>query len=251
MLNVADIISEAEKRTGIADPEPVFRPNLEHLVAALKTDNTLTALGAATARKVLIDRTADRLEGLKWLRDFPEIGEEVVSEPVFLTGLPRSGTTYFQYLFDRDQRPRHGDGRGACGDRYRLAGRNTDGGGRLAPRQSQGRTRRQSLPSRTVRPRRARSGRTVRRVHALFRHPARASGSRSWQELRLPAGGAHTIFLISALLFKAEIARPLPSAGSWSPSHRRTPCLHASCDLHRLCGGSAPCSGCRSPHPPR
>lgn len=104
MLDAVAIMAEAEERAGISDPEPFFRPNLERLVQALNTDNKLSAAGEATARKTLIDRTVDRLEGLKWLRDHPEIGDEVVAEPVFLTGLPRSGTTYFQYLFDRDPR---------------------------------------------------------------------------------------------------------------------------------------------------
>jgi hypothetical protein len=104
MLNVADIRADIEERAGIADPEPVFQPNLENLVAALNGDNRLAALGEASARKALIDRSVDRLEGLKWLRGHPEIGQEVITEPVILTGLPRSGTTYFQYLFDRDPR---------------------------------------------------------------------------------------------------------------------------------------------------
>ena len=104
MLIVADIIAEAEKRGGIADSELALRPNLEYLVAALNSDNKLSALGEANARKVLIDRTVDRLDGLQWLRNYPQIGAEVIAEPVFLTGLPRSGTTYFQYLFDRDPR---------------------------------------------------------------------------------------------------------------------------------------------------
>ena len=104
MLNVADIVAEIEKRAGIADSELVFRPNLEHLVAALNSDNTLSVLGEASVRKSLVDRAVDRLEGLKWQRDHPEIEKEAVAEPVFLTGLPRSGTTYFQYLFDRDPR---------------------------------------------------------------------------------------------------------------------------------------------------
>ena len=47
---------------------------------------------------------ANRLESLKWLRDHPEIADEPITAPVFLLGLPRSGTTYFQYLFDRDRR---------------------------------------------------------------------------------------------------------------------------------------------------
>src|SRR5262249_53093885 len=52
----------------------------------------------------LVSRTIDRLGGLKFLRDYPEIADEVVADPVFLEGLPRSGTTYFHYLFDRDPR---------------------------------------------------------------------------------------------------------------------------------------------------
>jgi hypothetical protein len=35
---------------------------------------------------------------------YPEIAQEPIEAPVFLMGLPRSGTTYFQYLFDRDSR---------------------------------------------------------------------------------------------------------------------------------------------------
>jgi Sulfotransferase family len=81
-----------------------LRPNLEHLVAALNSDNKPSTLGEAAAYRTLVDRTADRLQAIKWVRDYPEIADEVIGQPVFLTGLPRSGTTYFQYLFDRDTR---------------------------------------------------------------------------------------------------------------------------------------------------
>ncbi len=104
MLDARAILAEAEERAGLTDPEPHLHANLERIVAALNTDNNLSALGEASARKGLIDRTADRLEGLKWVRDYPEIADEQVKAPVFLTGLPRSGTTYFHYLFDRDPR---------------------------------------------------------------------------------------------------------------------------------------------------
>ena len=52
----------------------------------------------------MVSRHTDRIAGQKWLADYPEIGDEVIEAPVFLCGLPRSGTTYFQYLFDRDRR---------------------------------------------------------------------------------------------------------------------------------------------------
>lgn len=104
MLNASEIIAEAETRTGIADPETALRPNLERLVGSLNQDAHLLPAAEAMAKLSLVSRTADRLQGLKWLRDYPEIGEAAVAAPLFLAGLPRSGTTFFQYLFDRDPR---------------------------------------------------------------------------------------------------------------------------------------------------
>ena len=104
MLDAAGIIEEAERRVGISDPETNVRRNLEVLVNSINCDGKLAEQSEEMTRAGLIGRAADRLEGLKWLREHPEISEEVIKEPVFLTGLPRSGTTYFQYLFDRDRR---------------------------------------------------------------------------------------------------------------------------------------------------
>ncbi len=104
MLVAAEIIESAERQAGIADSDTPLRRNLQQLVASINNDAKLPPWGEASIRKALVDRTADRLEGLKWLRDYPEIAEEKIVEPVFLTGLPRSGTTFFQYLFDQDAR---------------------------------------------------------------------------------------------------------------------------------------------------
>ena len=104
MLDAAQIIAEAEASAGICDPEPHLHKNLHVLCEALNGDPALSKAGLASAHRGEVGRTVDRLEGLKWLRDHPEIGDEVIEAPVFLTGLPRSGTTYFQYLFDRDRR---------------------------------------------------------------------------------------------------------------------------------------------------
>lgn len=104
MLSVAAIVSDAEQRVGITDTQPRLRPNLEQLVNSLNEDAKLPPRGEAGVHQALVDRTADRLEALKWLRDYPEINNEVIVNPVFLTGLPRSGTTFFQYLFDHDTR---------------------------------------------------------------------------------------------------------------------------------------------------
>jgi hypothetical protein len=104
MLEAGGIIAEAEDAVGIADSDAGVRRNLEHLVAALLATGGQSAEGLARTRANLLRDTVARLEGLKWLRDHPEIADEPIVAPVFLMGLPRSGTTYFQYLFDRDPR---------------------------------------------------------------------------------------------------------------------------------------------------
>ena len=104
MLYAANIIAEAEAQAGCADNAPFVRRNLEALVDALNHDAQLSDTGEAAAHRGLVARHADRIAGQDWLRRYPEIADEPITAPVFLCGLPRSGTTYFQYLFDRDRR---------------------------------------------------------------------------------------------------------------------------------------------------
>ena len=104
MLDASAIIAEAEERVGLSDPEPHLHRNLERLVASLNTDGRPSERTWTFAGRGMVNRTADRLEGLKWIRDFPEIADEPIEAPVFMMGLPRSGTTAFQYLFDHDSR---------------------------------------------------------------------------------------------------------------------------------------------------
>jgi hypothetical protein len=103
-LDAGRIIAEGEAIAGIADPEADLHRNLDALVASLNRNDRFGEAGRAAAHAGLVRVVKDRLEGLKWLRDFPEIAEVPIERPVFLCGLPRSGTTYFQYLFDNDRR---------------------------------------------------------------------------------------------------------------------------------------------------
>ena len=104
MLDAASIIAEAEAAAGIEDGDPGIADNLASLVASLRESFPMSPEGEAKVRQSLLMDTTNRLESLKWVCDYPEIGEEPIEAPVFLMGLPRSGTTYFQYLFDRDHR---------------------------------------------------------------------------------------------------------------------------------------------------
>lgn len=104
MLDAGGIIEEAERTVGAADTDTGVRRNLARLAASLARDFPMSPQGEAMVRDMLLRDTVNRLEGLRWLRDYPEIADEPITAPVFLMGLPRSGTTYFQYLFDRDLR---------------------------------------------------------------------------------------------------------------------------------------------------
>ncbi|MCE7796924.1 sulfotransferase [Sphingobium sufflavum] len=104
MLRARDIISAAEARIGISDPETHLHPALDALAASLNGDNRLSAQGEAAAHRSLLTRTMDRLEGLKWVDRFPEIAQERIEAPLFLTGLPHSGTGLLHELVGRDPR---------------------------------------------------------------------------------------------------------------------------------------------------
>lgn len=104
MLDAASIIAEAEDTVCTADTDCFVRTNLERLCLALLQEGGQSEDGQAMTRANLLRDTVARLEGLKWLADYPDIADERIDQPVFLMGLPRSGTTYFQYLFDRDYR---------------------------------------------------------------------------------------------------------------------------------------------------
>ncbi|MCE7796403.1 sulfotransferase [Sphingobium sufflavum] len=104
MLNAKAILAEAEQIVGISDTDSGVADNLQRLLAAIVSDFPVSEAGEQRIHRGLLRDSIARLEGLRWLRDYPEIAEEPIIAPVFLMGLPRSGTTYFQYLFDRDPR---------------------------------------------------------------------------------------------------------------------------------------------------
>lgn len=104
MLNADRIIAEAESRVGVSDSDPAVRGNLARLITALGQTGGLSEAGVAMTCRMFLDEQVNRLEGIRWLQDRPEIAAEPITASVFLMGLPRSGTTYFQYLFDRDPR---------------------------------------------------------------------------------------------------------------------------------------------------
>jgi hypothetical protein len=102
-LTVDEVVERASALTDVEDPEPKhFVANLEAIVASMNGEAALTPVGVQTALGMMTVALRNRIEVERYVADEPAIDDVPITAPIFLTGLPRSGTTYFQYLFDQD-----------------------------------------------------------------------------------------------------------------------------------------------------
>ena len=102
-ISVEAVTAKAHAMTSVVDPTPhLFTDNLELLVGSINEEARLNEQGTAACTWLLASALHKRIEVSHWWESDARIRERAVERPVFLTGLPRSGTTYFQYLFDRE-----------------------------------------------------------------------------------------------------------------------------------------------------
>ena len=96
-------MERARALTNVQDPDPThFGDNLEAVVGCMNGEAELTDSGVEMAVGMLALAMRNRMEVDRYVTDEPDVDSSIVDRPIFLTGLPRSGTTYFQYLFDLD-----------------------------------------------------------------------------------------------------------------------------------------------------
>jgi hypothetical protein len=105
--SVDEIVTRASELTDVSDPAPQhFLANLTAVVESVNHEAALTDDGLQGILFQLVPALRNRMEVDAYVADHPEVDELPLPAPIFLTGLPRSGTTYFQYLFDQDPRLR-------------------------------------------------------------------------------------------------------------------------------------------------
>jgi hypothetical protein len=102
-LDETALLTAARRRTGLDDfGDPFFRAGLARLLAAWEHEAALTPLGRAIARRQVIDLLESRLRmQQEWTRH-PEIGQSAVRAPIFVLGLPRTGTSILHELLAQD-----------------------------------------------------------------------------------------------------------------------------------------------------
>jgi hypothetical protein len=93
----------ATQRTGLADfGDDGFREGLARLVAAFEREANLTLFGRFIARADLLRLLQNRLRMEATLRAHPEIERGAIAAPIFVIGLPRTGTTILHELLALD-----------------------------------------------------------------------------------------------------------------------------------------------------
>lgn len=101
-LAADDLLAEARERTGLANfGDPIFREGLDVLLGDLARAE-LHDLGRMVWRSRILAHLSQRLLVEDWLARHPEIESQAVPAPIFVVGLPRTGSTALSHLLARD-----------------------------------------------------------------------------------------------------------------------------------------------------
>ena len=117
-LDADELAAEARARTGLDDfGDDRFWEPYRIFVQALREEAKLHTVGALLIRDDLLSALIARLELTETRKQHPEIASEVVDRPIFITGLPRTGTSITHELLAADPRhraPLHWEVRNPC-----------------------------------------------------------------------------------------------------------------------------------------
>jgi hypothetical protein len=102
-LSADRVDEEARERTGLSDyGQGDYREGLERLVASMNDEADLTEIGESIQHSRFVGLLVSRLGVENAYREHPEIAKQVVEGPVFVIGLPRTGTTALSQLVAAD-----------------------------------------------------------------------------------------------------------------------------------------------------
>ncbi len=94
-INVDSLLERATKITHLDDfGDSSFERPLSQLVDSLNNEAHLNFMGKYMMREMLSELLSERLRVQHYFNKFPEVSEEKIEKPLFITGLPRSGTTF-------------------------------------------------------------------------------------------------------------------------------------------------------------
>jgi hypothetical protein len=102
-MTVDQIIAQASARTGLTEiGDPSVLDGLERLLKAYQEEARLTDRGMQMKLETLTGAMAIRMQVEDWLAKHPELLERPIEKPLFVFGLPRTGTTLMVGLLAAD-----------------------------------------------------------------------------------------------------------------------------------------------------
>ena len=102
-LTEKELLAKAIKRAGMRDfGDPGFHRGLQQLLAALEQEAELTPLGRLLAQEEIVGRLTSRLKLIAWRKQHPKLAAEEIRQPLFILGLPRTGSTILHALLAVD-----------------------------------------------------------------------------------------------------------------------------------------------------
>ena len=103
-LTFQAVVDGARAKTGgLADPDcDSWREGLEILLKDHAREQRLTERGWTSVRNRYVDCLAARMTVDDFHRKHPELAQQPIERPVFILGMPRTGTTMVSYLMESD-----------------------------------------------------------------------------------------------------------------------------------------------------
>jgi hypothetical protein len=107
MMTVDEILRAAQLATGLSEPEQSsWREGLEILLRDHDRADVLTERGLGILKNRYTEALSARMRVDDYMRKHPQLLEAPVQRPVFILGMPRTGTTMVSYLLDADPQTR-------------------------------------------------------------------------------------------------------------------------------------------------
>lgn len=102
-LDERDLLDTAIARAGTSDfGGEEFREGLRVLLDSVEREADLTTLGRLSCRETLLRYLENRLRLTDYRKRHPEVSAQVIERPIFIVGLPRTGTTLLFNLLAQD-----------------------------------------------------------------------------------------------------------------------------------------------------
>ena len=102
-LHFDALLSAAQQETGLDDFGPDdFREPLQRLLSALQAEARLNDFGRLRAGMTIHAGLVNRLKIQDYLNHHTDVREQAITAPVFIVGLPRTGTTALHHMLNQD-----------------------------------------------------------------------------------------------------------------------------------------------------